>query len=176
MKYIIKFCVSGDVIKDFHPCNTTELEEFRPEFSNFSNVEDYQLADTRPFSNIKSGLQDVSGNLVPLEYVHIKGKIIDFVAQVIVFQTYTNQSSVPIEARYIFPLDEKAAVCDFEAFINGKHIVGEVKEKEAAHREYREAISQGHGAYLMDQDAPVWLHLSISPAYLSEGRKSWNMT
>lgn len=47
--------------------------------------------------------------------------------QVIVFQTYTNQSHVPIEAKYIFPLDDKAAVCGFEAFINGKHIVGEVR-------------------------------------------------
>ncbi|XP_034520828.1 protein mono-ADP-ribosyltransferase PARP4 isoform X3 [Ailuropoda melanoleuca] len=156
MKYIIKFCISGDEIKDFHPCNTTELKEYRPEFSNFSNIEDYQLADTKPFSNIKSGLQDVSGNSVPLEDVHIKGKIIDFVAQ-----TYANRSSVPIEARYIFPLDDKAAVCGFEAFINGKHIVGEVKEKEAAHREYREAISQGHGAYLMDQDAPDVFTISV---------------
>lgn len=46
-------------------------------------------------------------------------------------------------------------VCGFEAFINGKHIIGEVKEKEQAHKEYREAISQGHGAYLMDEETPV---------------------
>ncbi len=46
-------------------------------------------------------------------------------------------------------------VCGFEAFINGKHIMGEVKEKEQAHREYREAISKGHGAYLMDEETPV---------------------
>ena len=35
-----------------------------------------------------------------------------------------------IEAKYVFPLDEFAAVCGFEAFINGKHIIGKVKEKE----------------------------------------------
>lgn len=62
----------------------------------------------------------------------------------------------------------RSAVCGFEAFINGKHIVGEVKEKEIAHREYKgllpvprlylilyshttEAVAQGHGAYLMDE-------------------------
>ena len=57
----------------------------------------------------------------------------------------------------MFPLGEAAAVCGFEAFINGKHVVGEVKEKETAYREYKQAISEGHGAYLMDQDeeAPV---------------------
>ena len=48
-----------------------------------------------------------------------------------------------------------SVVCGFEAFINGKHIVGEVKEKEQAHREYRQAISEGHGAYLMDEETPV---------------------
>ena len=41
------------------------------------------------------------------------------------------------------------------AFINGKHVVGEVKEKEVAHREYKKAISEGHGAYLMDEETPV---------------------
>lgn len=33
--------------------------------------------------------------------------------------------------------------------------LSQVKEKKQAHREYRKAISQGDGAYLMDQDAPV---------------------
>ena len=32
---------------------------------------------------------------------------------------------------------------------------GEIKEKKTAHREYREAISKGHGAYLMDEEEPV---------------------
>ena len=36
-------------------------------------------------------------------------------------------------------------------------IVGEVKEKEQAHREYKEAIAAGHGAYLMDEEKPVSL-------------------
>ncbi|KAI4565269.1 hypothetical protein MJT46_009612 [Ovis ammon polii x Ovis aries] len=161
MKYIVKFSVPGDEIKDFNPCDNTELEEDRPEFSNFSAVEDHQLPGSMPFPDIKAGLQDGSGNSVPLEDVHIKGKIIDFVAQVVVFQTYTNQSNVPIEAKYVFPLDDKAAVCGFEAFINGKHVVGEIKEKEAAQREYRVAISQGHGAYLMDQDTPDIFTVSI---------------
>ena len=57
-------------------------------------------------------------------------------------------------------------VCGFEAFINGKHIVGEVKEKEQAHKEYREAISQGHGAYLMDEETPVCTLIMINNTLL----------
>ena len=52
----------------------------------------------------------------------------------------------------MFPLDEMSVVCGFEAYINGKHVVGVVKEKETAHREYREAVDAGHGAYLIDQE------------------------
>ncbi|XP_016118155.1 poly [ADP-ribose] polymerase 4-like [Sinocyclocheilus grahami] len=80
---------------------------------------------------------------------------------VIIFQTYTNQSAVPIEAKYVFPLEETAAVCGFEAFINGKHVIGKVKEKEQARKEYKQAIEKGHGAYLMDQDAPDVFTISV---------------
>lgn len=31
----------------------------------------------------------------------------------------------------------------------------QVKEKETARKEYKQAVERGHGAYLMDQDAPV---------------------
>lgn len=39
MKYVIKFCIPGDEIKDFHPGDNMELEEHTPEISHFSKVE-----------------------------------------------------------------------------------------------------------------------------------------
>lgn len=90
---------------------------------------------------------------VPLQAVEVRAKMLDLIGEVVVYQEYVNSSSQSIEATYVFPLDEMAAVCGFEAFINGKHIVGVVKEKEQAHKEYKAAVEAGHGAYLMDQDA-----------------------
>lgn len=109
-----------------------------------------------PLGKVKPGLQ-AEGRDVPLRAVHIRARLIDLAARVVVMQSYKNNSFYfyPIEAKYVFPLDDMAAVCGFEAFINGKHIVGVVKEKEQAHREYKEAISKGHGAYLMDEETPV---------------------
>lgn len=72
--------------------------------------------------------------------------------KVTIYQEYENTSQVPIEAEYLFPLNDQATVCGFEAFIADKHIIGVCKEKEIAHREYREAIEQGKGAYLIDQE------------------------
>nr|XP_032627679.1 protein mono-ADP-ribosyltransferase PARP4 [Chelonoidis abingdonii] len=162
MKYIVKFCLAGDEVKQFQPGIETELEQDQPVTSHCHlHPEDYALPSINFLNHVKTGLQDTSGNPVPLEDIHIKGRIMDFIAQIVVFQTYTNQNDNSIEAKYVFPLDSTAAVCGFEAFINGKHIVGKVKEKEQAHKEYREAISRGDGAYLMDQDAPDVFTVSV---------------
>ena len=91
---------------------------------------------------------------VPLRSSHVRAKVLDMVAEVIVMQVYHNESNVMIEAKYVFPLDEMSSVCGFEAFINGKHMIGVVKEKEQARREYRAAVEQGNGAYLLEQERP----------------------
>ena len=80
-------------------------------------------------------------------------------------QQYHNTSSRSIEARYVFPLDDRAAVCGFEAFIQGRHIVGKVQEKARARREYREAVARGDGAYLMEEETPVGVVYSKSVRY-----------
>lgn len=100
----------------------------------------------------QAGLLTDGGQPLPLDKVQVRGKIVDMLAEVVVLQQYSNPHNVAVEAKYVFPLDEMAGVCGFEAFINGKHIVGVVKEKEQAHREYKEAVAAGHGAYLLDQD------------------------
>ncbi|NWT46464.1 PARP4 polymerase, partial [Chroicocephalus maculipennis] len=163
IRYVVKFCLAEDQIKQFQPAVGVELEQDNnePESQCHLQQESYELPNANLSNPVKTGLQDRLGNPVPLEGVYIKARIIDFVAQVVMFQTYTNQNSKPIEAKYVFPLDDKAAVCGFEAFINGKHVIGEVKEKKQAHREYRKAIRQGDGAYLMDQDAPDIFVISV---------------
>ncbi|CAF4124671.1 unnamed protein product, partial [Rotaria sordida] len=93
-----------------------------------------------------------SGKLVPLKSFHIRAQIVDVTVEVVLYQVYHNTSSAPIEAKYVFPLDENSTVCGFEAHINNKVIKGIVKEKEQAKQEYREAIESGHGAYLMHQE------------------------
>ncbi|XP_034971015.1 protein mono-ADP-ribosyltransferase PARP4 isoform X2 [Zootoca vivipara] len=157
IKYVVKFSLTGDKVKEFHP----EIQEVPPSLEHQPQPEDYKMPSKNLLNNVTAGLLDRSGNPIPLKDLHIKGCIVDFVAEVVVFQVYENQSDSPIEAKYVFPLDDTAAVCGFEAFIKGKHIIGKVKEKEKAHREYREAISQGHGAYLMDQDAPDIFTVSV---------------
>ncbi|XP_028417262.1 protein mono-ADP-ribosyltransferase PARP4-like isoform X3 [Dendronephthya gigantea] len=141
---------------DDEAMSSSDEEEFAPNIttSDIEAVED-------PLTKVKPGLRSDGDTLVPLKSVHIRAKLLDLCAKVVVMQVYENSNDKPIEAKYVFPLDDMAAVCGFEAFINGKHIVGEVKEKEQAHKEYKKAISEGHGAYLMDEETPDVFTVSV---------------
>uniref|UniRef100_A0A3B3ZWT4 Poly [ADP-ribose] polymerase n=1 Tax=Periophthalmus magnuspinnatus TaxID=409849 RepID=A0A3B3ZWT4_9GOBI len=158
LKYVVRFSMEGDELKNFTP--EIDVSE-EPSLLSPEQVEDGIGDIKNPLENVTAGLLNSSGQQIPLQAVHVKCKLMDLLAQVIIFQKYTNQSAVPIEAKYVFPLDDSAAVSGFEAFINGKHVVGQVKEKETARRQYKQAIEKGHGAYLMDQDAPDVFTISV---------------
>ncbi|CAG8537383.1 5733_t:CDS:2, partial [Scutellospora calospora] len=94
-------------------------------------------------------------NFVPLQNVSAEAKIVDMIAETTVCQTYKNYENDIIEAIYKFPLYEAAAVYKFEAEIDGKRKVkGIVKDSNKAAEEYDNAIKQGHGAYLLEEELP----------------------
>ena len=113
-----------------------------------------------PLDKVEAGLI-CNGALVPLQGVHVFAKLVDLASQVVVIQRYQNPNDYQVEAKYVFPLDDSAAVCGFEAFINEKHVVGKCKEKEVARREYKEAVAAGKGAYLMETETPDVFTVSI---------------
>ena len=83
--------------------------------------------------------------------------------QVVVFQTYENQINNPIEAKYVFPLDDSAAVCGFEVFIKGKHIIGEVRKRKIEEEVgYIGRIQPGCCELLADK-SPAWHLLCVPP-------------
>jgi Ca-activated chloride channel homolog len=109
----------------------------------------------------KSGLFTTHEAAVPLTGVSIDARVSGACARVAVTQRYVNCESLPIEAVYVFPLDEGAAVCGFEAIVDGAHIVGEVKEREEAFQIYDEAMERGHGAFLLDEERPDVFQASV---------------
>ncbi|XP_048586211.1 von Willebrand factor A domain-containing protein 5A [Nematostella vectensis] len=88
---------------------------------------------------------------IPLQSIKVNAEITGYTAQVTAVLGYKNECSNPIEAVYIFPLDEQAAVCGFQATIDGRTIVAEIKEKEEARGDYDDAISSGHSAFLLEE-------------------------
>jgi Ca-activated chloride channel family protein len=108
-----------------------------------------------------AGLYTTTGTPIPLRGVDFQVVIRDMGAQVTVSQHFHNEESNPIEAVYSFPLPESAAICGFEVRLGERVITGRVEEKETAFAQYDEAIREGHGAYLVDQDRPNIFTISV---------------
>jgi Ca-activated chloride channel family protein len=69
-------------------------------------------------------------------------------------QRFKNTEAKPIEATYCFPLEEGSAVCGFEVKVGDRLIQGRVEEREKAFEKYDEAMAEGDGAFLLDQEKP----------------------
>lgn len=114
-----------------------------------------------PTTAVRSGLFTMQDVPVPVTGVAIDAEISSFCGRVSVSQRFVNREASPLEAVYVFPLEDGAAVCGFEAIIDGTLVVGEVKEREEAFRMYDEAMEGGHGAYLLDEERPDVFQASV---------------
>ncbi|PKY40886.1 hypothetical protein RhiirA4_539176 [Rhizophagus irregularis] len=99
---------------------------------------------------------------IPLQNVTVEANIVDMIAEVTISQSYKNIEKDTIEALYKFPIYEAAAICGFEAEIDGQRKVkGIVKEAKEAAKEYTEAIQEGHGAYLLESESEDVFQCSV---------------
>ncbi|XP_032328173.1 von Willebrand factor A domain-containing protein 5A-like isoform X2 [Camelus ferus] len=89
---------------------------------------------------------------VPLKSISVTLSICEFVAGVSATLNYENEEKVPLEAFFVFPMDEDSAVYSFEAMVDGSIIKAELQDKTEAHANYENAISQGHQAFLLEED------------------------
>jgi Ca-activated chloride channel homolog len=106
-----------------------------------------------PVADVTTGLiSREDGHPVPLEHVRVEARIADLCARVTVHQSYRNREDVPLEVVYVFPLDEGAAVCGFEATVDGVRYVGQVMARDEAFRKYDEALEVGDGGFLLDEE------------------------
>lgn len=91
---------------------------------------------------------------VPLQHTDVNASIAGYIGSVNVKQQYHNPFDVKIEATYVFPLPDDAAVNDFVMTIGDRTIRGIIREREEAHRLYEQARAQGHTASLLQQERP----------------------
>jgi len=107
------------------------------------------------------GLVSADGEPVPLAGVDVKAALVGRGARVTLAQRFVNTEQRPIEAVYKFPLPEGGAVCGFRVRIGDRVIESEIAERDDAFRRYDEALSGGHGAYLLDEERPNVYTLSV---------------
>ena len=86
---------------------------------------------------------------LPLKHTDVKGQISGYIATVDVTQKFLNPYDEKIEAVYVFPLPQNAAVNEFIMIIGKRKIRGIIRERKEAEEIYRQARSQGYVASLL---------------------------
>ena len=91
---------------------------------------------------------------LPLKHTAVKGHVSGYIAAVEVTQQFHNPFREKIEAVYVFPLPQNAAVNEFIMVIGDRRIRGIIRERQEAEEIYREARRQGYVASLLTQERP----------------------
>ncbi len=91
---------------------------------------------------------------LPLKHTDVKGQISGYIATVDVTQQFHNPYDQKIEAVYVFPLPQNAAINEFIMTIGERRIRGIIRERKEAEEIYRQARRQGYVASLLTQERP----------------------
>ena len=116
-------------------------------------------------------MTEVNGKKVPmpLKHTEVHARIDGYLGEVNVTQQFLNPYSGKIEAVYIFPLPQNAAVNEFIMMIGERQIRGIIRERQEAERIYKEARRQGYVASLLTEERPNVFTQSV--ANIEPGRE-----
>ncbi|CAD5971838.1 von Willebrand factor A domain-containing protein DDB_G0285981 [Planktothrix tepida] len=88
----------------------------------------------------------------PLKHTNVSAKIAGNLSRVEVTQSFENTFTTTLEAVYIFPLPDEAAVDEMLIQIGDHTIKGNIKKREEAQQIYELAKQQGRTAGLLEQE------------------------
>ena len=95
--------------------------------------------------------------------VGVDARVREGVADVRVKQTFHNPGSTQIEAQYLFPLPEGAAVADLVLMVDGKELPGRVLPKAEARRIYEEIVRTKRDPALLEYMGGGLYQASVFP-------------
>ena len=93
------------------------------------------------------------GNL-PLQAIDVDATLTGLVARVALTQTFGNRFDQPLEASYIFPLPDRAAVTEFRMEVGERVVEGVLKERGQARADYDSAVKEGRRASIAEEERP----------------------
>src|SRR5262249_55532175 len=90
----------------------------------------------------------------PLKHTDVKAEVSGSLTRVTVTQDFHNPYQEKIEAVYVFPLPQSAAVDDMTMVVGDRTVKGKIKRREEARAIYEAAREAGQVASLLDQERP----------------------
>ncbi|MBE2213681.1 MAG: VWA domain-containing protein [Opitutaceae bacterium] len=99
---------------------------------------------------------------LPLKDTQVDVTIAGMIAEVAVVQTYTNEGSVPLEAKYVFPGSTRAAVHGLTMVIGDRVVRAKIQQKAEARRTYEAAKAAGKTTTLLEQQRPNVFEMNLA--------------
>ncbi|MEV4704261.1 VIT domain-containing protein [Actinoplanes sp. NPDC049316] len=93
------------------------------------------------------------GNL-PLDRLDVRARISGLVARTTVTTEFVNAHDTALEATYVFPLPDRAAVTAMTMTAGGRTVEAELQERAAAREAYDRAIEAGQRASIAEEERP----------------------
>jgi Ca-activated chloride channel family protein len=90
--------------------------------------------------------------VLPLVALEVEARLEGLLSSVEVAQVFVNTHDQPLEATYIFPLPDRAAVSRFRLEVAGRVVEGDLEERGKARRQYDQAILAGHRAAIAEEE------------------------
>jgi hypothetical protein len=113
----------------------------------------------RPYGNFCGLYYNVPGigrlekTYLPQVEVKVHASIVATTSRTVLKQTFINPFTTRgiRQVRYVFPLYDGVSVVGFSCHIGDRTIVGQVKEKESAKEDFKDAVARGQTAGLLEQ-------------------------
>lgn len=98
-------------------------------------------------------LRTERGNL-PLDRIDVRTAITGLVARIDLTQEFVNVHDEALEATYVFPLPDRAAVTRMAMTADGRVVEAQLQERGAARETYDQAIAAGQRASIAEEERP----------------------
>jgi Ca-activated chloride channel family protein len=113
-----------------------------------------------PYFFVEGG--DPATDRLPLLGTRVTVEVAGVIADVTVRQTYKNDGTRPIHARYVFPASTRAAVHGLTMTVGDERVVAKIKERGEARKEYVAAKQAGKNAALLEEQRPNVFSMEVS--------------
>lgn len=100
------------------------------------------------------GRLETPGGLLPLVALAVEARVTGLDAATELRQSFVNHTGAAIEATYIFPLPDRAAVHRFRMTVGERVVEGVIDERGRARDTYDQAIAAGQRAAIAEEDRP----------------------
>jgi Ca-activated chloride channel family protein len=98
-------------------------------------------------------LRTEHGNL-PLERLDVRATVTGLVGRVVLTTGFVNSHDTALEATYVFPLPDRAAVTGMKMTAGDRTVEAELQERGQARQAYDDAIAAGRRASIVEEERP----------------------